>query len=261
MSKRLTDDFVLGRVDWILRETRQDRTPLPVDLGRVCDQLGVKVEWRKMVPEAAVVVRPDGLLICLQDNFREDRRTPRRQRFTWAHEICHSLFFQLDKTPPCPFPGTPKGAILEKMCQRGAGRILLPQVLLEDLFGVSNQVESVGQLLEIAEQFEISPEVVLRRLSEQPEIFASHQGFLLLSPGVGSRFPQLIRFYGGGAWVTKEIPVPQVGQPLEDWLTSVNRTLKPVGNNRWITRSAEVEISVNRDVRDVNFLQLSAHLV
>lgn len=261
MSKRLSDEFLLGRVDWILRETGQHKRPVPVDLQLICDKLGVSVEWRRMIPEGAVVENANGLSIYLQDNFQSDPRTGRRQRFTWAHEICHALFFQLDKKPPNPFPGTPKGAIIESMCQRGAGYLLLPQVLLESLFGMSNPLESIEQLNETATKFEISAEVVLRRLSEHPEMFASHRGFLLVSSAGGNTEREMIRFYGGGSWVTGEIPAPKDGQALDEWTALVNKSLKPLDKDRWLSRNKEVEITLSRGRPNSPILQLSAHLI
>jgi IrrE N-terminal-like domain len=162
MPSLLKFDDIKNRIDWAARKARTacaiGRTP--VDLEALCDQVGIHVEWRKMVPEGVTSVSPNRVSIYLQSNFRDDPRFRRRLRFTFAHEICHALFHEGFPDNPRPLASIPKGAALEKLCQQGAGYLLCPTELLPITVTLSS-AKDFGQL---ANDFDVSMDVLVRRV-------------------------------------------------------------------------------------------------
>ncbi len=148
MPSRLSITDLRTRIDWILRKytTVTGALTVPVDLASVCEQLGVVVEWRSMIPEGVTAIASGELRIFLQSNFRGDPRLRRRQRFTWAHEVCHALFYEGLPGNPRLMAGTPGGSVLEKACQQGAGYLLVPTVSLLKRTGRERPTSPSGRL-------------------------------------------------------------------------------------------------------------------
>jgi Zn-dependent peptidase ImmA (M78 family) len=89
-----------------------------------------------MIPEGVTAVIDDKLRIFIRNNFSEEDIIDKRQRFTWAHEICHALLYDLTAVPPKPAADTPKDAQLEALCQSSAGYLLMPTAEIKRMFNL-----------------------------------------------------------------------------------------------------------------------------
>ncbi len=145
-----------------------------------------------------VDMQKDARLLTTIDGFTVEigRCTERRRRFTLAHEIGHTYFYDLKSSPPerTLYDADPKDE--ETFCNMLASEILMPphmiQAELKRLEGRDQELSPVDYSQRLARRFEVSIETMTRRLIEDLELF---HGIAL-----GSRwFPGL---------VTKSKPVP-----------------------------------------------------
>jgi hypothetical protein len=106
-----------------IKQTRSDSSPFPIDLNVMAQLLGnVNVEEREMIPEAAVQVLGLRFRIYLRSNFMDRPGARVRRRFSLAHEIAHTFFFEVRDSSLKPIRGAPRGDNLEAACHEGAGR-------------------------------------------------------------------------------------------------------------------------------------------
>lgn len=154
---------------------------LPVPLREIANSRHVKeVVFRPLMIDGCTAVEDDGFVIYVRCEEREvedlhtrwnsvsdgGRSLSARMRFTIAHEITHTFFFDLDG----PFPRSKINVehnntirSLERECNRAATRILLPDVLLR------TEVKNVDLLdpmsvLELRKKFGVSVACFLNRL-------------------------------------------------------------------------------------------------
>src|SRR5437016_14630956 len=128
-----SEDFVLRKVQSLLAESVRAHGPLqpPIDPTKIAPLCAVlSVEYRPMIPEGVLTPVPGGFKIYLQSNFAQ-QGNKRRSRFTLAHELVHSFFYDLNGGVPKPLKGSPRGERLETLCHIGASQILLPDALLK----------------------------------------------------------------------------------------------------------------------------------
>ncbi len=138
---------------------------IPVDLASVCAQVGAVVEEREMIPEAAMQVT-DGLFrIYLQSNFIEAQGSKMRRRFSLAHELGHTLFYEQQDGELKPRRDTPRGDSLEAACHKAASMILVPSKMLKSELRIQPPTNA-NSVVELANRFDVSTEVMLRRLNE-----------------------------------------------------------------------------------------------
>jgi hypothetical protein len=83
-----------------------------------------------------------------------------RSRFTIAHELCHTFFYEL--VPEVKFRSQEVDAEEERLCNLGAGELLIPTNSLKRR-AKRNRV-SVDSLEELAATYVVSPEAMLLRL-------------------------------------------------------------------------------------------------
>jgi len=120
----------------------------------------------------------------LQTRFRDDstgKRLPHRLRFTLAHEIAHTFFFDLNSRPPknkvhLENPRTLHA--LEMACNTIAGGLLLPKEIFERRFA-GKSLHDPDTLSKIANTAHMSKPALISRLAKlgsstlPPAIFAS----------------------------------------------------------------------------------------
>ena len=135
---------------------------LPTELVRISATLGVKPPIRSTHIEADAVLIPaaDGFSIVL----KAGKRVPiGRQRFSWAHELCHTYFYEARKGSWAR--AIPGGSRMEEdLCDLGARAMLLPTkpILRKlDSFGPMDSVAS--SVLEAADWAQVSPQVLIIR--------------------------------------------------------------------------------------------------
>src|ERR1043165_484940 len=125
---------------------------LPVDLKRIAANRAVhRIEFTPLLTDGGLAVRDDGFFIyvrCdrtqsadLTARFAADgtgtslpAAISRRARFTIAHEIAHTFFYDIRRMPPrsrIEVNDVASTAKLELACNRIAGLILIPEAVME----------------------------------------------------------------------------------------------------------------------------------
>jgi hypothetical protein len=125
---------------------------LPVDLNRIGASRSVqRIEFTPLLTDGGLAVRKDGFVIyvrCeigqgagLTEQLAEDgtgsslpATIARRARFTIAHEIAHTFFYDIRRMPPRSKTEVVDGASANKLeltCNQIAGLILLPETLIQ----------------------------------------------------------------------------------------------------------------------------------
>jgi hypothetical protein len=215
---------------------------VPVDLEAVCRVIGVSVERRPMVPEGVLCVAPTGLSICLQNNFDADTTQRRRQRFTWAHEICHALLFDDRELPPKPLEGAPSGEKLENLCHIGARALLMPPALLQRHHTRLNPVSSLEDVDKLAVSYDVSLDVVLRRLHETDSLVSDGYALALIRLHNGLERVEAACF---GAWLLQYLSPPAWGDQFGQWASPVLSGASQVAAGEWLNKRLGVRVVVS----------------
>ena len=187
----LSDRDIDSMTDYLLASAgKVKRIEPPVDLFDLARiQRVTAVDLRPMLPTGGLSCRSSGFVIYVQDLARSepsevavarpitDRpRMTTRQRFTMAHELGHTLLFQTSD-PPQPRAGSPKGAKLEALCHRAARRILMPPKLVAAEIAKRPRLDT-RNIRDLAQLFDVSVEVVLRRCDELTTVRDSDRAVL-----------------------------------------------------------------------------------
>lgn len=175
-------DPIIRAADSLLEKTEQDNPPislLPIArLQHICE-----IQLRPMLIDGGTQVIDDGFRVYLHNatvrSLTDDdvKGLDSRQRFSLAHEIVHTLFFDLSSGTPILKPGSPKGPKLEKLCNIGARRILVPERMLRKLLKGQEPI-SLKLLRQVCDNFKVSLHVVLRQIQEF-SLTGPDQAFLL----------------------------------------------------------------------------------
>lgn len=199
----------------------QKPTGLPVDLHEIAAVGGVlSIEDREMVPEAAVAPVPGGFHIYLQSNFANLPRMRTRRRFSLAHEIAHTLFYDLRDGAVIPVPKAPRGAKLEDACHHGARLLLIPQRCLAlELRRLKRPIGALD-VVELARKFDVSTEAMLRRLNGIGVFKSADIAMVLVH--CSNKQSASIEFAICPPWLQSLLPVPARGRPLLSWLRGVH---------------------------------------
>jgi hypothetical protein len=212
---------------------------LPVDLHEVCRTLEVEVEFKWMIPEGVTAVIGNKLRIFLRNNFSDEENLDNRERFTWAHEICHALLYDRTSTPPTPLEDAPKNAQLEMLCQRGAGYLLMPTPLITRMFSLAKPLSSVEDVVSLSSAFGASYEVVIRRLHEEKECMTTGYALVLLRDRQGG---VSIEAAAHDVWLKTFLPSPQRGQNFSEWVKPFRDGALQVGPDQWEKGSVRLRL-------------------
>lgn len=114
-------------------------------------------------PDAVLVPASRGFTLRLQAGHSKFRR-----RFSTAHEIGHTFFYDIEKNPPVRLIShSPLGILSPKeedICSAFARELLLPRDLVDpDSLNLSGD-NGLEVVLDLAKDYEVSAEVVIRRL-------------------------------------------------------------------------------------------------
>lgn len=248
MPTRLSITDLRKRIDWILGKNAAATGALgaPVDLASVCQQLGVGVEWRCMIPEGVTAIASGQLQIFLQSNFRGDTRLRRRQRFTWAHEICHALFYEGLPGNPHLLKGTPSGAALEKACQQGAGYLLVPTTPLLKRTGQEKPISSAAEITALCDVFDVSADVLIRRVHETPGALRDDRAILLLRDRKGELRIEAAAY---GALLRGHFESFHPGDGFERWARPILREAVQTEEGAWSKVIEDQELNIRRSKR------------
>ena len=102
-----------------------------------------------------------------------------RQRFTLAHEIAHTFFYDTVSDPPQISKQAPKAQIVEWLCQHGASQLLLPDHFLTQYLGGERQLD-INFAVELGRMFKASTEAVIRRADELDNLKSPFRALVLV---------------------------------------------------------------------------------
>lgn len=201
------DKFLEFQVDKITADR-----PIPIDLHALSDDIGIIVEEREMIPEAVMEPVDGRFHVYLQSNFKEFAGAETRRRFSLAHEIGHTLFYELREGELKPRKDSPRGEELEFACHKAASMILVPNKVLKGHMR-QHGVNSGEDMIDLARNFKVSIEVMVRRLHElrafennwTPVLVRDHKGTLLIEYAA---YPH---------WLIPHIVAPDIGVPFSNW--------------------------------------------
>ena len=232
------DFYVNKALDAYIKTAKeQSKHILPVDLHAVAREIGnIDIEIREMIPEAAVRLEGERFTIFLQKNFLDLPGALRRQRFSLAHEIAHTFFFELQDGVLKPVKGGPRALQLEKACHLGASLLLIPERFLErELKKVDWRVRA-PEILQWAKTFDVSVEVLLRRLQSNAAMESADVSFALVSDG-------RIKFVNYPPWLKSILPVPAVDADFEGWLRPKGASLELLDDGSYRLTTGDVVLS------------------
>jgi hypothetical protein len=156
---------------------------LPVDLNRIAATRAVRrIEFTPLLTHGGLAVRNDGFIIYVRCNngesadltarFAKDgtgvslpTAVARRARFTIAHEIAHTFFYDVRRMPPRPKTQVNDDASatkLELACNQIAGLILIPETALQRRLA-NFDVVSPDELRMLANAAVVSAQAVIYR--------------------------------------------------------------------------------------------------
>jgi hypothetical protein len=153
---------------------------LPTDLGAMAHEQGVReIDFRPLIVDGGLSLLDDGFLISvrceenegddLHSAFEKDstgRGLPPRARFTIAHEIAHTFFFDRESSPPKTLINYKDRRVLpslENACSRAARQLLIPEFILRD-FAEADFLQPTN-LRRLADDAFVSPPAVIVRFS------------------------------------------------------------------------------------------------
>jgi hypothetical protein len=183
----------------------------PVDLVRVALRQGIHtLRFRPMRHDGSISAEGGGFRVDLRSRLTREAHLGNepaplldvRQRFTLAHEIVHTMFPEGGQAGSAGSPKPVRGRQLEILCQFGAGHIVVPEQALRRSVDKRLIVGSSSQVSALSGKFQVSPEVMLRRLSEHEDLIQGDCGVVLLERQQGSEAlvlagvwsPSLIRY-------------------------------------------------------------------
>lgn len=175
---------------------------LPTNLKLMADDRKVQeIDFRPLIVDGGLSLLDDGFLITvhceegeeqkLRDAFEQDptgRSLPRRVRFTIAHEIGHTFFFDLESTPPKETENHKDRRTLgsiEDACNLAARQLLLPEFFLNE-YGQAD-LTNPAVLRDLAERAAISAPALIMRF-ETLLRFTMPDGMLLCVQRANERF-------------------------------------------------------------------------
>lgn len=222
MAVRLRRNDMERRVAWALDKTARARgaIPVPLDLMAVCSEMGIDVEWRRMVPEGTFYEENGLLKIALQNNFTSDPARRKRLRFTHAHEVCHALVHGIT--------GCPSGAALEDLCQYGAGVLLIPQGKLEEIHGLANRLKDLDSVWALATNFDVSLDVVVNRLHHNEVLGEDYAIVVARRTGTS----EWVSAVAHGSWLPENVRIA-VGGDYAQWNARILKSARQIAENRW----------------------------
>jgi IrrE N-terminal-like domain len=261
MHRGFNREFVSDKVSSLLSRFAEGHGPLrppiePADMASLCGVL--KVEYRRMIPEGVLTPVPGGFRIYLQNNFTQLPGNRVRERFTLAHELAHTFFFDTGADMPRPMRGTPKGSRLERLCHIGASQIVVPAPLLRAELEPEAGAFSVGSLLNLARRFEVSVEVLLRRTHELGLV--ADAGFAAVLVDVLDASRQVIRAACYDTLLLCNATKPVRGADFNSWVRPLLAPSGSPADTEWVCTTKTARITAKKVFRSTRSFILGLRL-
>jgi hypothetical protein len=141
----------------------------PVCIVKLAKVIGVD-PWPIYEPgtEGAIKVIDGRMKIVLRKTHAKHQASNAmigRTRFTYAHELGHALFYDLETLPPVRLAPTGFHRVEEQLCNRAASHFLIPEALLRhELSGIADL--SPGVFRDLARTFQVSIQAIAYRIAE-----------------------------------------------------------------------------------------------
>jgi hypothetical protein len=206
-----------------------------------------------MVPRAALVPVEGGFDIYLRDPLPRDidisgpeppDLLSTRQRFSFAHEVAHTYFFDLSKSVPTPTGSFSDPTELEKTCDLTAAHILIPTTILRKeikrKIGDAANIDSAF-VRSAASDFRTSIHAMLERLTRVAPSDLD-RGVVLIRRLEGDA--QIQAFYFG-VGLMPILPRPKKYIRVTEWLRDFPKTE--------IAKREDSAWAINRYGRSVSF--------
>lgn len=157
---------LLGLVERARSGARATTVPVPVE--KVALAVGIHTIRRLALGPGQRKGGYDALLEPDEGGFTVllDEGHPRsRQRFSLAHEIAHTFFYDSRALPPVRLCGAPPDPTEERLCNIAAAQLLIPVSVLADAVG--REEPSASVVLRLASEFDVSAHAMARALVER----------------------------------------------------------------------------------------------
>jgi len=138
-----------------------------------------------------------------------------RQRFTMAHEISHTFFYDADL---CRVRPRPAKALLEWLCNYGAQCLLLPEFLLDKEFDAGARLDSIERALNLARAAKVPLEAVVRRLDEFDRFKEVDFALIILDQNEEGELSARATCLSGAF---SSLPKPQLYSELPKWVFKI----------------------------------------
>jgi hypothetical protein len=186
MAKRIKDPWPSRRRRAVQLAERLVTTigiSLPVDLKRIAAHRAVRrIEFAPLLTDGGLAVRNDGFVIYVRCDIGQGAHLTarlaedgtgstlpetilRRARFTIAHEIAHTLFYDIRSRPPRPktrVDDETSTTKLELACNQIAGLLVMPEGLMQRTFSRFEFVRP-EEFRALADAAMVSSEAVVHR--------------------------------------------------------------------------------------------------
>ncbi len=131
----------------------------PIDVEQLAEQLGVRcIEPREMFEEGRLERRGDDVRIYIRPDL-----SPRRARFTIAHEVAHLLLVR-SEAPLVAYRDRLQTDDEERLCDRIAASIVLPAPWVEQRF--AHRSQNLSTVRHLAHTAQVSMAAATVRLTE-----------------------------------------------------------------------------------------------
>ncbi|MGH9728614.1 MAG: ImmA/IrrE family metallo-endopeptidase [Candidatus Acidiferrales bacterium] len=170
-----------------------------------------------------------------------------RERFTLAHELAHTVFYQLNGGVPKPIKGLPKGQKLERLCHIGASQILIPDSVLKHVVRTKGEVASAETILDLARFFSVSVEVLMRRLHKLGLIANEKFAAILVDTVEGRR--RVIQAACYGPPLSCNATPPKRGLDYDSWVPQLMAPPASPEDSEWIHKTPSATIVAKKVFR------------
>ena len=256
----LGKDFIRSKIDELWRniEARGERVAAPVNLETLFEYCGIiEVDYRPMIPEGVLRVEQEGFSLFIQSNFRKQANSRRRERFTVAHEICHTFFYDREVSPPKKIRGAPRGQRLESLCNFGAGVLLVPDQLLPQVNRNSLVITCLEDVRALTSQFEVSIDVMLRRLKGLRSICEPGIAFANVALGQDGRGTISSVYYDD--LLRTITTTPEVGRNFGEWAEAISPELASSERGSWKIQLPTGKIVARREPTSAKSWMVEIH--
>jgi hypothetical protein len=199
-------------------------TKPPVDLFKVARLRQIhSISIRPMIPRGGLLPIKRGFAMYVRGQEHHDMDTPsaepggfltRRQRFTVAHEIAHTFFYDLTQEHPAPHSAVPRPTTLEAICDQGALFLLMPTQLLRRNLPDPQEID-IAFVRELARAFNVSLTVTLSNLGRISAASPAARCILLVRRVSDNAEISAVCF---GTGLLRTLPRPARFTSLRQWL-------------------------------------------